>query len=155
MPGLSCGTWGVLVAACRMEELVPWPGIKPWVPCTVSVWSLSHWTTREVPAWDVLDGLYIKVAIQANFAFRTLVDLKLLQPKVFSLYGLWSLLSFIVGLMSHALGECIFLHKCVSFFSLLWLVTKTWWLNKVCLFSYHSGGQKSKMSLTLPWCSSD
>ena len=49
----------------------------------VSVWGFSHW---EVPAWDVLDGLYIKAAIQANFAFRTLVSLKLLQPKVFSLY---------------------------------------------------------------------
>ena len=27
---------------------VPWPGIKPR-PCTLEVWSLSKWTTREVP----------------------------------------------------------------------------------------------------------
>ena len=38
MLGLSCSMWG----------LVPWPGIKPGPPA-LGVWSLSHWTTREVP----------------------------------------------------------------------------------------------------------
>ena len=38
MLGLSCSMWG----------LVPWPGIKPRLPA-LGVWSLSHWTTREVP----------------------------------------------------------------------------------------------------------
>ena len=38
MPGLSCSMWG----------LVPWPGIELRLP-TLGVWSLSHWTTREVP----------------------------------------------------------------------------------------------------------
>ena len=36
--GLSCGMW----------DQVPWPGIKPRAPA-LGAWSLSHWTTREVP----------------------------------------------------------------------------------------------------------
>ena len=35
---LHCGTW----------DLVPRPGIKPG-PSVLGAWSLSHWTTREVP----------------------------------------------------------------------------------------------------------
>ena len=43
----------VLVAACgisswRMQDLVPWPGIKPEPPAS-GAWSLSQWTTREIP----------------------------------------------------------------------------------------------------------
>ena len=38
MRTLSCGTW----------DLAPWPGIKPRSPA-LGAWSLSHWTTREVP----------------------------------------------------------------------------------------------------------
>ena len=37
-PGLNCGMW----------DLVPWPGIKP-CPLALGAWSLSHWTTKEVP----------------------------------------------------------------------------------------------------------
>ena len=37
-PGLSCSMWG----------LVPQPRIEPR-PSALRVWSLSHWTTREVP----------------------------------------------------------------------------------------------------------
>ena len=29
-------------------DLVPWPGIKLWPPA-LGAWSLSHWTTRDVP----------------------------------------------------------------------------------------------------------
>ena len=36
----------VLVAAYGI--LVPWPGIEPRTPA-LGAWSLSHWTTREVP----------------------------------------------------------------------------------------------------------
>ena len=36
--GLSCSMW----------DLVPWPGIEPRPP-TLGAWSLSHWTTMEVP----------------------------------------------------------------------------------------------------------
>ena len=31
-----------------MWDLVPWPGIEP-SPLALGAWSLSHWTTREVP----------------------------------------------------------------------------------------------------------
>ena len=38
IPGLSCDMW----------DLVPRPGIEPRSPA-LGTWSLSHWTTREVP----------------------------------------------------------------------------------------------------------
>ena len=37
----------LLVAAC-MWDLVPRPGIEPR-PSALGTWSLTHWTTREVP----------------------------------------------------------------------------------------------------------
>ena len=39
MRTLSCGMW----------DLVSWPGIEPG-PHALATWSLSHWTTREVPS---------------------------------------------------------------------------------------------------------
>ena len=33
-----------------MWDLVPWPGIEPRSPA-LGAWSLSHWTTREVPVF--------------------------------------------------------------------------------------------------------
>ena len=41
----SCGTWTL---SCGMWDLVSWPGTKPRPPA-LRVWSLSPWTTREVP----------------------------------------------------------------------------------------------------------
>ena len=46
--------WQVLVAgmrtlSCDMWALAPWPGIEPGPPA-LGAWSLSHWTTREVPS---------------------------------------------------------------------------------------------------------
>ena len=38
MRTLSCGMW----------DLVLWPGIEPHPPA-LGAWSVSHWTTREVP----------------------------------------------------------------------------------------------------------
>ena len=32
-----------------MWDLVPWPGIEPRTPAL----EFSHWTTREVPQWDI------------------------------------------------------------------------------------------------------
>ena len=45
---LGCGTW----------DLVPWPGIEPEPPA-LGVWSLSHWTTREVPGQCFWQGLFL------------------------------------------------------------------------------------------------
>ena len=39
----------LLVAAC-MRNLVPRPGIEP-APLALGAWSLTHWTTREVPMY--------------------------------------------------------------------------------------------------------
>ena len=53
-PGLSCGMRIFLVAACGLlvvactRDLVPRPGIEPGPP-ELEAWSLTHWTTREVP----------------------------------------------------------------------------------------------------------
>ena len=41
----SCGTWTL---SCGIWDLGPWPGIEPGPPA-LGAWSLSHWTTREVP----------------------------------------------------------------------------------------------------------
>ena len=43
--GLSCG---IRILSCCTWDLLPWLGIKPGSP-TLWPWSLSHWTTREVP----------------------------------------------------------------------------------------------------------
>ena len=34
--------------SCSIWALVPWPGIKPWLPA-LGARRLSHWATREVP----------------------------------------------------------------------------------------------------------
>ena len=44
---LSCGMW----------DLVPSPGIKPGPP-VLGLWSLSHWTTRDVTTSRLLSGAF-------------------------------------------------------------------------------------------------
>ena len=46
---VACG-----VFSCGMWVLVPCPGIKLGPPA-LGVWSLSHWTTREVPEQMLTD----------------------------------------------------------------------------------------------------
>ena len=41
-------SYGIQTLSCGKCELVLWPWIKPSTPA-LGVWSLSHWTTREVP----------------------------------------------------------------------------------------------------------
>ena len=53
---LHCGLRDFFVVACRilscsMWDPVPWPGIKPEFPA-LGAWSLSHWTTSEVPFYS-------------------------------------------------------------------------------------------------------
>ena len=45
--GSLVGACGLLVMAC-MWDLIPHPGIEPGSPA-LGAWSLTHWTTREVP----------------------------------------------------------------------------------------------------------
>ena len=44
----------VLVVACSLWDLISWSGIEPG-PCALGVWSLSHWTTREVTPTGLLE----------------------------------------------------------------------------------------------------
>ena len=39
---------GMQILSWGMWNLVPWPRIEPWSPARAE-WSLSHWTTKEVP----------------------------------------------------------------------------------------------------------
>ena len=48
MPGLSCHLSCYLGLSCGMWDLASGPGIKPALP-PLEPWSLSHWTTRELP----------------------------------------------------------------------------------------------------------
>ena len=48
----------VLGLSCGMQDLVPWPGIEPGPP-VLGLWSLRHWTTREIPEPRCFDGLYL------------------------------------------------------------------------------------------------
>ena len=41
-------SWGMQTLSCGMWDLFPWPGIEP-TPPALGTWSLTHWTTREVP----------------------------------------------------------------------------------------------------------
>ena len=47
---VACGIFscGMGTLSGSMWDLIPQPGIKPRPPA-LRVWSLSHWTTREVP----------------------------------------------------------------------------------------------------------
>ena len=49
-PGLSCG---MQTLSCSIQDLVSQPGIKPGPPA-LGAWSLTHWTTREVPMVDAI-----------------------------------------------------------------------------------------------------
>ena len=61
----------VLVAACgifivaRMRDLVPWPGIKPGPPA-LGAQSLTHWTTREVPASTLVSLIHSSLIGQSK-----------------------------------------------------------------------------------------
>ena len=62
---------GVIVAGCRI--LVPWPEIKPGLPA-LGAWSLSHWTTREVPWGEFLANTLQKKSL--DFLYESPGDLE-------------------------------------------------------------------------------
>ena len=45
---LRCRTWGIF--SCSTRDLVSRPGMEPGPPA-LGVWSVSHWTTRELPTF--------------------------------------------------------------------------------------------------------
>ena len=51
--------WLSQVLLVAFGYLVPWPGIEPW-PSASGAWSLSHWTTREVPH---LEYFYVHTSV--------------------------------------------------------------------------------------------
>ena len=62
----SLGT-GMRILFCGMWDLDPWPAMEPRPPA-LGAWSLSHWTTREVPKIEqILEVVYLTAAI---FCFR-------------------------------------------------------------------------------------
>ena len=52
VPSLSCGTQDL---SGVLWDLFPWPGIEPEPP-VLGAWSLSHWTTREIPRSHLKGG---------------------------------------------------------------------------------------------------
>ena len=55
----GCSVQDLLVVACAiftcgMWDQVPCPGMEPGSPA-LEAWSLSHWTTRKVPARKTLN----------------------------------------------------------------------------------------------------
>ena len=45
---------GALGLSCGMRDLVIWAGIET-EPLALKAWSLSHWTTREIPThWNII-----------------------------------------------------------------------------------------------------
>ena len=91
--GLGCGARDLqsslqhmesLVAACRLlvcgtRNLVPRPGIKPSAPA-LRVWSLSHWTTREVPGFFVCSAMLCSVQDLCSLTRDQTLTVKLLSP---------------------------------------------------------------------------
>ena len=64
-PGLSCNmqycnffSCGMQILSCSLGDLVPWPGIEP-EPSALGIWSLSHWTAREVLVSLLIIGTYM------------------------------------------------------------------------------------------------
>ena len=60
--------WSMWTLSCGIWDLVPWPGIEPrhW-----GAWSLSHWTTREVPLLMTLMSHDLSWNYTILFAFFT------------------------------------------------------------------------------------
>ena len=98
VPGLSCGTWDLLLMACEifscsmqtlscgMWDLVPRPGIEPR-SLALGAWSLSHWATREV---QKVVALILSCSLPCDFRhgwkqnssciFPSCVDLVVIPP---------------------------------------------------------------------------
>ena len=66
--------------SCSIWDLVPWPGIEPRSPA-LGVWSLSQWSTREVPVFilksvwsnmSITTPVFLFIAICMTYLFPSL-----------------------------------------------------------------------------------
>ena len=76
--------WPHLVA-CGI--LVPWPRIEP-VPPALEVWSLNHWTAREVPEVTLYppSPLSIWCSLEGNHNINYLISLLIINRLFFSFF---------------------------------------------------------------------
>ena len=73
----ACGIFscGMRTLSCSVWDLVPWPGIEPGPPA-LGAWSLSHWTTSEVPIY------YFFFPFHYHFFFNIFIGVWLLYNGV-------------------------------------------------------------------------
>ena len=70
-----------------MWNLVPQPGIKPGAPA-LGVWSLSHWATRKVPLFLLLDSKDLQLILQHNKVKDAQSCLTLCNPMDCTVHGI-------------------------------------------------------------------
>ena len=134
-PGLACcflefqslrGLWDY--SSCRMWDLVPWQGIEPG-PHALGPWSLSPWTTREVPRLFIF---YFLLSYNCSFALFELLDINfftfspwmlpgqyIIAERVFATRDRYTLLLFSEGCVSKLC--CIFFTPQPKWHSISWL----------------------------------
>ena len=166
MLGLSCGTrdlrccvWDLLVAACgifscgmrtlscSMWDLFPCPGIKPGPPA-LGVWSLSHWTTREVPLSILFDAMVngivsvISLSDLLLFVYRNATDfcVWILYPATLPNW-LLSSISFLVAYLGSSTYSIVSSANSNSFTSFLI------WIPFICFSSLSAVARTSKTML--------
>ena len=60
--------------SCSMRDLVPWPGTELRPPA-LGAWSLSHWTTRQVPLCLFFKGSWSLFSSSKPAAWHPLISL--------------------------------------------------------------------------------
>ena len=72
---------------CSKWDLVPWPGIEPGYPA-LGAWSLSHWTTWEVPTtiyWAPTRNGMVLAAVDTQYPGHAFPQHGPLQPSLLPL----------------------------------------------------------------------
>ena len=76
----SCGMWTL---SCGMWNLVPQPRMEPRPPA-LETWSLSHWTTREVPGKMIFNNIFWLTQYFKIQSFLFLINIKQLLLRYFT-----------------------------------------------------------------------
>ena len=82
---LQSSIWDLSVASmqtlsCDMWDLVSWPGIEPR-PHAMTLWSLSHWTTRRAPYYWFWSHFFFKLWNIKIFCYGKFIWTKLVERK--------------------------------------------------------------------------